>query len=438
MSHSTPRPGRLDQCHIWRRCRLLFVATGLLATNCVWAKPLVVLPDYRLTAKELAVIVNDEDPLSEKIADYYVQRRNIPAENLIHVSLRNKAATLSAAAFTKVFDQVRAQTKPHIRAYALTWTRPYRVECMSITTAFAAGFDRSWCSEYTCAPTRPSPYTRDGYTALPESRGFRPTMVIAATDFDAARALIDRGIAAEDAHPEGTAYLLNTSDRSRTVRAALFPGIQQKLAAYIDIETVNANSIRDRTDVMFYFTGLIRVDHLDSLNFLPGAVADHLTSTGGVLPAPRAAIYEQPLPEKQTQMSSIEWLRAGATGSYGTVVEPCNLTAKFPHPGILMEHYLKGRTLVEAYWRSVAMPGEGIFIGEPLASPFGGYQVVPRIRGYLLQTNVLLPGRYRIDMAASPIGPYTATRNLLDVKLGDRSFALPDLDANVLKLTPLQ
>ena len=33
-------------------------------------------------------------------------------------------------------------------------------------------------------------------------------------------------------------------------------------------------------------------------------------------------------------------------------------------------HYLSGETLIEAYWKSVAMPGQGIFVGEPLAAPF--------------------------------------------------------------------
>ena len=71
-------------------------------------------------------------------------------------------------------------------------------------------------------------------------------------------------------------------------------------------------------------------------------------------------------------MSALRWLEAGATGSYGTVVEPCNLLGKFPNPGLVMESYAAGRTLLEAYWQSVQQPGEGIFIGEPLAAPFAG------------------------------------------------------------------
>ena len=30
----------------------------------------------------------------------------------------------------------------------------------------------------------------------------------------------------------------------------------------------------------------------------------------------------------------------------------------------------RGETLIEAYWKSVLMPGQGIFIGEPLAAPW--------------------------------------------------------------------
>ncbi|MGD7036182.1 TIGR03790 family protein [Methylotuvimicrobium buryatense] len=89
---------------------------------------------------------------------------------------------------------------------------------------------------------------------------------------------------------------------------------------------------------------------------IAGTVGDHLTSTGGVLTG--------------SKLSIIEWIEAGVTGSYGTVIEPCNFPEKFPHPGVLMFYYLRGSTLIEAYRKSVARPGQGIFIGKPLAKPF--------------------------------------------------------------------
>jgi uncharacterized protein (TIGR03790 family) len=120
----------------------------------------------------------------------------------------------------------------------------------------------------------------------------------------------------------------------------------------------STGSISDKV----YFTGLTQVQAIATNQYLPGAVADHLTSYGGQL-------------TDSGQMSSLRWLEAGATGSYGTVVEPCNFPQKFPHPGVLMAHYLNGDTLIEAYWKSVLMPGQGIFIGEPLARPFPSGQI---------------------------------------------------------------
>jgi uncharacterized protein (TIGR03790 family) len=69
-------------------------------------------------------------------------------------------------------------------------------------------------------------------------------------------------------------------------------------------------------------------------------------------------------------MSAISWLKQGATASYGSVSEPCSFPEKFPDVRVLFEHYLHGETALEAYWKSVAMPGQGLFIGEPLARPY--------------------------------------------------------------------
>ncbi len=47
---------------------------------------------------------------------------------------------------------------------------------------------------------------------------------------------------------------------------------------------------------------------------------------------------------------------------------------KFSNPQVLLSHYLAGETLIEAYWKSVAWPAQGLLIGEPLAAP---YQKLP-------------------------------------------------------------
>jgi hypothetical protein len=37
---------------------------------------------------------------------------------------------------------------------------------------------------------------------------------------------------------------------------------------------------------------------------------------------------------------------------------------------VLLSQYLRGATAIEAYWKSVAWPAQGVFIGEPLAAPY--------------------------------------------------------------------
>lgn len=312
-----------------------------------------------VTPETLAIIVNDADPHSRQVARYYQARRRIPAANIIHVSFAPGKPLLSQPAFEKIRKEVVARTPANIQAYALTWAAPYRVECMSITTAFAFGFDKKFCSQ-NCNTTRPSPYFNSDSRAPYSDHGIRPTMALAGISVEEVKKLIDRGVISDASFPHGTGYLVSTADKARNVRATLYQTILQYLGEKLSLKIVHADDIQNRSDVLFYFTGITKVNGLQTLRFLPGAIADHLTSAGGQL-------------TDSGQMSSLRWLEAGATGSYGAVIEPCNLPGKFPSPGIVMNHYLQGESLIEAYWKSVAMPGEGIFIGEPLARPFGAH-----------------------------------------------------------------
>ena len=315
-------------------------------------------PARALDAGQLAVIVNTRDPLSVRIGNYYAAQRWILFQNIIKVGFPPGRSALSAKEFGAIKARADEQAMARVQAYALTWAAPYRVECMSITSAFAFGFDPAFCAEG-CQPTRPSPYF-NSRARLPFTQlGMRPAMALAARDFEQAKALIDRGVEADGSLPNGTAYLLSTSDTSRNVRNGSYPLAAKVLEARrVRVRALEQDALKDAKDVLFYFIGKAQVEGLESLRFVPGAIADHLTSAGGNLTG------------EGGQMSALRWLEAGATASYGTVVEPCNLARKFPDPAVLSAHYLGGATLIEAYWKSVAMPGQGIFIGEPLAAPF--------------------------------------------------------------------
>ncbi|MHB8533851.1 MAG: TIGR03790 family protein [Sulfuricaulis sp.] len=314
--------------------------------------------EAKLGPAELGVIVNDDDPLSIKIARYYKAKRRIPDANMIHVHFKPGNSVMSSMEFKKVKAVVDAATPPHVQAYALTWTVPYRVECMSMTSAFAFGFDKAYCSNI-CGPTKLSPYFDSDSRRPYDDYHMRPTMALAGKNFYEVKKLIDRGVASDHTFPKGTGFLVSTSDKARNVRAVMYPEIiQQYFNSPLDLRLVRADYIVNRAKVLFYFTGVKYVKKLKTNRFVPGAIADHLTSAGGDLDS------------HGDQMSSLRWLEAGATGSYGAVVEPCNYPEKFPAPEIVINHYYHGETLIESYWKSVAWPGQGIFIGEPLAAPF--------------------------------------------------------------------
>jgi uncharacterized protein (TIGR03790 family) len=397
--------------------RLLCGAVAALllqaSTHAAPPEPVVThFPQPGLSADQLGIIVNDDDPDSVAIAAYYREKRGIPAANLIHVRFKPGRSTLPREEFVNLKRRVDHTAPKNVQAYALTWAQPYRVDCMAITSAFAFGFDPAWCASG-CKPTQPSPYFNSSVARPFDVYKIRPTMSLAAASVAEAKRLIDRGVASDGSNPAGTAYLVSTGDKARNVRAAGYAALRAQMQRILPIEIVDANALENKSDVMFYFTGLTHVPSLDSNRFLPGAIADHLTSAGGELFG-------------SSQMSSLAWLQAGATGSYGAVVEPCNFPAKFPVPGVVMAHYLQGETLIEAYWKSVQMPGQGLFIGEPLARPFAGITHRAREGGVALEARLLAPGLYDVQAAPSMMGPYRSVGRL-PVGWGTREIRLDHL-----------
>jgi len=326
---------------------------------CAWLLLAVAVPAAaRIGPETLGVLVNANDEHSVVAGEYYLRARGIPARNLVRLEVPAGAASLSREAFAELQAELLRRAPPGIQAWAVMWRKPYRVECMSITSALAFGFDRAWCAEG-CEPTRRSPWFDSPLRRPAGTLGMTPAMMVQGSDLLATLALIDRGVAADGTRPAGTAYLVETADKARSVRAALYPQTVRELSPLLRARHIEQDALRHREDVLFYFTGGKAIADVASNRYLPGAIADHLTSFGGRL-------------EDGGQMTVMAWIDAGATGSYGTVVEPCNFPMKFPVPLVAIRHYLAGEPLIEAYWKSVLMPGQGLFVGEPLARPFAG------------------------------------------------------------------
>ncbi len=359
------------------------------------------VPRTAILPAEVAVLVNDSDPQSVEVGAYFAMKHGIPPENVIHVSFPPGNDSMSETDFRTLADRIDAAAGDRIEAFAVTWSRPWRVGAgMGMTSALALGYDARYVAATICNMTAIVPYHASASTRPYEDFGMRPAMVVGGADARSARAVIDRGALAQQTMPAGEGFFIRTSDALRSVRYRDFqatarawnrPGALH--LTYLDNSGGGLDYLRDSSNVLFYLTGLSRVPAIDTNRYVPGALADHLTSAGGILFG-------------GSQMSALAWLAAGATASYGTVKEPCNYTAKFPEASVLVKTYFQGGTALEAYWKSVSAPGEGIFVGDPLARPFGTRAAF--VNGVLeITTTILQPGaHYRLLAADSADGPF--------------------------------
>jgi uncharacterized protein (TIGR03790 family) len=174
-------------------------------------------------------------------------------------------------------------------------------------------------------------------------------MLLAACDVASARALIRRGVASDrslglrGALPVH-AHFLVTGDRARSVRAASYLPAGPVGRCVVRIKVKQAQALDSAQRVLLYMTGSTDMPRLETVRFVPGALADHFTTFGGQLDV------------RGSQMSVLSWIDAGATASHGTGSEPCSHAQKFPRPQVLLLECLRDSTAIEAYWKGVAWP----------------------------------------------------------------------------------
>ena len=188
------------------------------------------------------------------------------------------------------------------------------------------------------------------------------------------RAMIDRSVAADGTRPAGTFYFMNNlADPVRNSRAcgapscAGVPTVFNSTTNYINTVlmspghsgmTINGVIPTGHQDILGVVAGFESADVLNAdLTILPGAYCDHLTSYAAAFGG-----------SEQTKASV--WITRGASGTAGTVEEPCNFPGKFTHANMHVI-YLHGLTLGEAYLRSLAFtPFQQLLLGDPLTRPF--------------------------------------------------------------------
>jgi hypothetical protein len=173
------------------------------------------------------------------------------------------------------------------------------------------------------------------------------------------RYYLQRAAEADHTSPGGTIYFMKNNSIRSTPRHDLFPAAMKDVGLAGVRATILEGVFPDgKLDVMGVTCGAPKIDVPGSrCRFLPGAFIDNLTSAGGRFHAGNA------------QTSIAEFLRRGAAGACGTVVEPTNTPAKFPSPSLFL-HYARGCTLAESFYQAVAGPYQQVLVGDPLCQPW--------------------------------------------------------------------
>lgn len=327
----------------------------------------------------VAVVVNQNSTNSIQLANAYCAQRAVPPQNVLRLAHQWSGGSISCSP-EEFQSQLLAPLLQMIQSRGLTnqiqfvllsMDLPYQVVDNtgnnSTTSALFYGFkpDGAPVSGYASCSLPDDSTNSYAFSelpfcdALPDTAPTNSFLGVMLTDsnYAGAEAILDRGVASDGTFPEQPVYLAKTDDTARNVRYVEFDNavFQTRLRG-------NYTMIRTNTDSTS-FTGILGLEtglasySLPTNAFVPGAIADTLTSFAGILF------------ENTGQTPLLAFLDAGAAVSYGTVVEPCNYTQKFPDP---LDYFYQARgfSVAEAYYQSVQSPYQGLMVGEPLSAPF--------------------------------------------------------------------
>lgn len=196
-----------------------------------------------------------------------------------------------------------------------------------------------------------------------QGRNFLLSTVLAVTrnngiSLSDALAAVERNATADASHPQGEFFFTHNGDVRTKTRQ---PGFEAAVRGLKELG-YQASIIKDiapkrRTNVLGALLGTKSVPWPSSMSrMVPGAIVDNLTSFGGRM-------------KGDHHTPATEFLKWGAAGSSGTVVEPFAVQAKFAHP-MIMVHYVRGCSLAEAYYQSVHGPFQLLIVGDALCQPW--------------------------------------------------------------------
>jgi uncharacterized protein (TIGR03790 family) len=318
----------------------------------------------------VVVVMNRASLNSCALGNYYRERRQVPAGNVLYIHWAGDNVTWSADEFrTNLLGplerMISANGLTNQADYVvLSMDIPYQVRNGSVinstTSALFYGLKpdggTDWKGVTNSYFASESVFRLTHPTSAPGS-SFLATMLTDET-LEGAKRLVDQGVDSDGTFPVQPAILAKTSDSLRNRRFPAYDSaiFNTRIYGHYSLLRTNSDSVSGQKALLGFQTGL-ETFAVAPRTFMPGAMADSLSSYGGMLFVPNG------------QTTLLEFIHGGAAGSYGTVTEPSADPQKFPAP---MNYFYQARgfDLAECYYQSLQAPYEGLLVGEPLASPF--------------------------------------------------------------------
>ena len=373
------------------------------------------------------------DPASLEVGNYYVQKRHIPAENLLRLRI-NPGESIERADYQRQIEgpivNWLARNFAHDRILYIVLTKgiPLRINGTAGQDGTTASVDSELTLLYrqltgTAAPpagrvnnpyflgdstSRTKPFTHENYDIYLVTRldGYTVADV---------RALIDRAstparegaiiLDDKEASPAGTNEWLKSAAEN------LKPTGSRNRVIYDTSRTV----VQNVQNVLGYYCWgsndpAIRERHFN-LGFVNGALAAMFVSTDArTLNEPPADWKIGTSDDATTYFAGSpqslmgDFIRDGVTGTAGHVAEPY-LDATI-RPNILFPAYLAGANLAEAFYEAMPyLSWQTVVIGDPLCAPFRSANLTSEQVDKGPDPNTELPQFYsawRFKMLSSP------------------------------------
>lgn len=378
--------------------KLLGILAGVLISINTWAQ----MPH------EVLLLVNKQSQPSMKVANTFAAARQIPDRNMVYLdipeNLYGGTATMTPEQFTRlIWEPANAVAKERgIDEQILAWVYsvdfPIRVKTdandrkqMSVggltfmrnrvpglnlveegtfhsklfagpndqlkfyLPAFSLGMHKNGLGEGLQVPPEVAYLQQGLQDDMP-----MPSMMLGyigenGNDVETVLETIKRGLRSDYKGLRRGIYFVVSDDVRSTCREWQYDPAVSELQKRGITATVTTNFPAGEQNVMGLLMGAENVAPVRIGSFAPGAMAEHLTSW--------SAEFQRP----QTKMT--EWLKAGATASAGSVVEPYSNANKFPSARFYV-HYAAGCTMLESFYQSIACPLQTLILGDPMAKPY--------------------------------------------------------------------